>query len=137
MHTTGPGALLSHTKPSWLSRIPVHIEREDAEKTLHQGDTSAEWGKGPFIVSTVSGGEKGQPEAIPTCSGKAAWGTQAKELTLQGGKASGLGAKWGGQHPLATSSHYSTLHRLHLSGDEKLLPTIHPKVQSLGTLVNK
>lgn len=79
MHITGPGALLSDTKPQWLSRIPVHPEREDAEQPLHQGTTSAERGRGPFFVSMVSEGEKGQPEAIPKCSGQAAWGTQAKK----------------------------------------------------------
>lgn len=46
----GPGAMLSH-KTLLLPRIPVHPEREDAEKTVHQGDTSAGWGRGPFIVS--------------------------------------------------------------------------------------
>lgn len=106
-------------------------------KRLCTKETPLRSGGGAFIVSTGSGGEKGQPEAIPTCSGKAAWGTQAKESALQGGKPSGPGAKWGGRHPLGTSSHYTPLHPPHLPGDGKWLPTIHPKGQSLGNLVNK
>lgn len=65
-------------------------------KRLRTKETPLRSGGGPFIVSSGSGGEKGQPEAIPTCSEKAPWGTQAKELALQGGKPSGPGAKWGG-----------------------------------------
>lgn len=68
-----------------LSRIPVHPERGGAEKTLHQGDTSAEWGwrGGPFIVSMCLRERKVSQRPFH-CSGKAAWGTQAKALTLQG-----------------------------------------------------
>ena len=43
-------------------------------------------------MSVVFEGEKGQPEAIPTCSGKAAWGTQAKALTRQGERLAAPGA---------------------------------------------
>lgn len=63
-----------------LSCIPIHSEREDAEKTSHQGDTSAEWRRGPFIVNTLSEGEKGQPEAVTKCSGKAAMGDPGRGI---------------------------------------------------------
>ena len=48
----------SHKTRVALSRISVHPQREDAEKALHQEDTSAKWGRGRFIVSMVSEGRK-------------------------------------------------------------------------------
>lgn len=80
-------------------------------------------GERPFHCEYGVWGEKGQPEAIPTCSGKATWGTEAKALTLQGEELWALrgeteGQAWG--HPLGTSAHYSALNH-HLFGDEELI----------------
>lgn len=91
VHKTGPGALLNHTKPWWLSHIPVHPEREDAEKTLHQGDTSADRGREALSLGAWCLRER-KVNQRPSLRA-----TQAKELTLQGQNPSAKRSRGGGR----------------------------------------
>lgn len=91
-------------------------------------------GRGPSIVSTVSEGEKGQPEAIPTCSRKAVWGTQAKELTLQREKPSGWGAELEGADARSPTRNPLSLHCTESSSSFWI---IRSKIRSLWNLVTK
>lgn len=125
----------SHKRPA-LSHIPGHIEREDAEKTRHQGDTSGKWGR-PFHCEHGVWGRERSAGGHPNMLREGCLGNPGQGISTAGRETFRPRSKVGWPAPARNqlSLHYTASSSSFWR--RKMTAAIHPKGQSLGNLVNK